>query len=185
MLSQEFGGALADEADAQSINHAFQRQLAAGGDLVEHVLGGLFAHALELQEVVAGEAIEVGDVLDHAAVGELVDQSVAHALDVHYSARGEVEDGFAQLGRAVGVHAAVVGLALGAHDNTAALGTLLGDWNRFFGLAVRLDINNFRNDVTAAFYSHGVTDVYSQTVNFIPVVKRGAGHSRPADADRL
>ena len=99
VLGQKLRGALADHADAQAVDHALQRQLLRVFDFVENVLRRLVAHALQAEQIVFGELVDVGDVLHQAAFGELRDQRVAHAVNIHDAARGEVQDGSEQFGR--------------------------------------------------------------------------------------
>ena len=58
------------------------------------------------------QPVEVGNVLDQAALDELIDQRFAQAVDVHHVARGEMQNRPLQLCRAVRIDAAMVGLAL-------------------------------------------------------------------------
>ena len=92
-------------------------------DAGEQVVGLLFAHAFEGEHGVAlaVEREDVAEGVEQAGVGELVDDFLAHAVDVHLAAAGEVDDPFAELGRAFGVDAVAarfVGLAerLGSGD---------------------------------------------------------------------
>src|SRR5207253_7008922 len=126
MLGQEFGGAFAHEADPEPINHTFHRSLLASLDFVEHVLCRLLAHAFQLEKIVLGQSVDIGDILDHAAVGQLVDQCIAHTLDVHHSSRGKVQNTLPQLGGTVCVHAAMIGLAFGSNHVAAAYWAAFG-----------------------------------------------------------
>jgi general secretion pathway protein D len=61
-LGQEDGGALADEADAQSGDDSRQRVLAGAVDIADHVAGALDAHALQVDEVGEFQVVEIGHV---------------------------------------------------------------------------------------------------------------------------
>ena len=83
MLGQELRRALTDKTDAKTVDHAFQRQLLRALDFIQNILRGLFAHAFELQQIGLSQFVNVGDVFHHAALGKLIDQRVAYAVNIH------------------------------------------------------------------------------------------------------
>src|SRR5215813_1915469 len=93
----------------------------AGGNLVEQILRGLFAHALEFREGVQLQRIQVGDVLHQSGVDKLIHELVTEPIDVYSVAAGKVPQRFFPLGGAGGVDAAVGDFAFGAVDDAAAL----------------------------------------------------------------
>ena len=66
MGGEELGGALADEADAKAEQETGEARALRLLDLVEKGLRGLFAHAVELEEVFLAERVEVGEGADEA-----------------------------------------------------------------------------------------------------------------------
>ena len=85
----------------------------------EQLVGADLGEALEREQLLAGERVEVGGVGDQPVRGELADRALAEALDVHRPARGEVDDPLVALVRARRLDAAGVGLALEAHERAA------------------------------------------------------------------
>ena len=111
-------------------------------DAGEQVVGLLLAHAFEREHGVAlvVQREDVAERVEQAGVGELVDDFLAHAVDVHLAAAGEVDDPLAELGRALGVDAVAarfVGLAerLGRGDRLRLAAFLGGP--RLFALDLR------------------------------------------------
>ena len=124
MLGDNAGGRRADVMNAQPGQHAGQAAALWRLDAGEQVVGLLFAHAFEREHGVAlaVQREDVAERIEQAGVGQLVDDFLAHAFDVHLAAAGEVDDPFAELGRALRI------------DAVAA---------RFVGLAERLGSGNF------------------------------------------
>ena len=129
-LGQNLRGSLADERNAQAIQHARQRLLARRVDVPQDFLGRLLPHAFELQQLLERQIVNIRHALDQAARDQLVHQHVAHAIDIHDAARGEMRNGFLQPRRAVGIDAAAGRLALFAHDLAAAHRAMLGHAKR-------------------------------------------------------
>ena len=157
-------------------------------DLVENVLRRLLAHAFEREQLVEREGVDVGDGFHQPTIDELVDERVAHALDVHHAARGEVQDALAQLRRAVGVDAAVVGFAFDADDVASAFGAAFGHVKLAVSARVVLVVDNLhdlRNNVAAALDQDVVADLDAEIVDEVHVVQRGAGDGGAADEHRL
>ena len=61
---KELGGALADEADAKGEEETGEARGLRESDLIEQGLSGLFAHAVELEQVFLAERVEVGESAD-------------------------------------------------------------------------------------------------------------------------
>ena len=49
-----------------------------------------------VNKLLFGEIVKIGDALHHAAIHQLIHQRIAHAIDIHHAARGEVQNGFLQ-----------------------------------------------------------------------------------------
>ena len=62
-------GALADEADAEAEEDAGEAAVFDVADLCEERVGGLFADAFEREQLLALEAVEVGDGVDERLAG--------------------------------------------------------------------------------------------------------------------
>src|SRR5580704_13049071 len=177
MHSQELRRAFADETDAEAVDHALEGQLLGAFDLIENVLGGFVAHPIERQQVFFGQLVDIGDVLYQLAVGELSDQSVSQAINVHDAARREVQDGLTEFGGAVGVDTPVVSFAFGADDVASADGASFRHVERFVaaGMVFVFDYaRDFGNHVAATFHFHPVADFYAEAVDLVHVVEGGA-----------
>src|SRR6185312_13717199 len=99
-----------------------------------------------------------------------------------------MQNGLAQLGRALLVHAAMIGLAFGAHDMSAANWALVRHVKRLMSARVVFVVNHardFRNDVAAALNFNPVTDLHAQAFNLVHVVQSGATHRGATDGNRL
>jgi len=72
-------------------------------DVADDIGGGFRAHALQRRQVFGPQIVEVGHALDYSAVHQLIHQRIAHAVDIHDGARGEVQHRFLQPRGAVGV----------------------------------------------------------------------------------
>ena len=115
----------------------------------------------------------------------MIHQHVAHAVDIHDTARGEMQDGFLQPRRAVGVDAAAGRFAFFPHHFAAADRAMFGHAERPALAALAHDAHHFRNHVAAAFHQHTIADLDSQPLDFVFVVQRGARDGDAADVDGL
>src|SRR5262249_33556969 len=89
MLGQELRRRLADVPDAERGQEAGQQRVLAPLQLAFEVVGGFFRHAVEPGKLLGRERVEIGDVLYHAALDELVDELLTEPLYVHRAARAE------------------------------------------------------------------------------------------------
>src|SRR3984957_7886936 len=94
-------------------------------DLVDDVLRGLVGKSLKTKQVVLTQLVNVSNILDQAFLRELRNERVSHAVDIHHAAGGKMTDGFMELGRAIGIYAAIINLTLGANHFCPTHRTLL------------------------------------------------------------
>ena len=127
------------------------------------------------------QVIEIGHVAHDAAIHQLIDERLSHAIDIHDAAGGEVEQGLLEAGGTVGIDAAAGGLALLAHHLAAADGAMGGHAERLPVRALGGDADHFGNDVAGAFDHHLVADLQAEALDLILVVERGAGDGDAAD----
>src|SRR5205814_346482 len=139
-----------DKADAQSDEHPGERILLRFFNTSMDVLRGLFAHALELHQLFDGEVINIRHALDQAAVDELIDESVAHAIDIHDRPGCEMADRFLEPRGTVGVDAARGGLVLFSDDVSATDRAVLRHAEGVAAFALLSDTHDFRDHVAAA-----------------------------------
>ena len=115
-------------------------------------------------------------------------QSIAHAIDIHHATRRKMQNGFTQLRRTIGVHAAVVHLPFGANHVPAANRTPLRHMK--FSVAARMILivdyaRDFGNHVPSALDLDPVADLHAQAINLVHVVERGAADRGSTDGNRL
>src|SRR5580704_2630356 len=184
MLGQKLRSAFADHSDAESVDHALERKFFRILNFVENVLGRLVGKSIEAEQIFLREVVNVGDIFYQTLVDQLSNERFAHSVDVHDTARGEMEDRPEQLGWAVGVDAAVIHFALGADDLGAAYRTFLGHDERLVPartVFVCDDLGDFRDNVAAPLDLHPVADFHAQALDLIHIVQRGIAHRGAAD----
>ena len=125
MSSQQIGHLAADVADAKRDQDPGQWPLFAGLDRGEEVRHALFAHAVQLDQVLALEVVDVGDIPYEALLDEHGALPRAHALDIDRAPADEMLDQPYQLRGAARVHAEGDRFVLGADDRLAAARTLV------------------------------------------------------------
>src|SRR5204863_10142211 len=119
--------------------------------------------------------------------GELLDQRVAHTVYIHDAAGGEMQNGLAQLGRTVGVDAAVIGFAFGAHNLRAAFRTSLRHVESLVsaGMIFVFDyLGDFGNDVSTTLYLHPIADLDAEALDLVHVMKSRVANGGAANRDR-
>ena len=188
MLRQKLCGALANKPCPQTVNDALKRKPLGGFDLRQHVFRRLLAHALELQQVVFCQLVEIGDILDQASFGKLIYQGIAEAVDIHDVTRGKMQNRALQLRWTIRIHATMVRLARRSHHVAAAHRAVLGHCE--IPAAARMlfifdDLHHLRNHISAALHFDPVADLHSETIDLIHVVQRGARNRRAANRNRL
>ena len=98
-----------------------------------------------------------------------------------------MDQALAQLGRAVGVHATVVHLALGADHGAVALGAQGREVKikRSAGVIGVLDrLDDLGNHIAAALDTHPIAHQQAEALDEVGVVQRGAAYRGAADEDR-
>ena len=106
--------------DAEPDEHAPQRPLLRPLDRVDEQLRRALADPLERHELVDGERVDVGRVLEQPGVDELAHALLAEPFDVERAAARPVHEPLHALRGTVDIDAVVVGLALEAHERLAA-----------------------------------------------------------------
>jgi hypothetical protein len=150
-------------------------------DIAQNVGGRFGAHALQREQLLGGERIQIGHAVGQAAIHQLIHQRLAHAIDIHHAARGEMQNRLLEPRRAVDVDAAAGGLALFAHHRAAANRARFGHAERLAHGALRADPHHLGNHVAAALDDHLVADLQAQPLDLVFIVQRGAGHGHAAD----
>ena len=132
-------------------------------------------------------AVEVGDLPDQAFLEELVDERLSQSVDVHGPARGEMEDGFPDPGRAGRVDASGDGFSFRPEDGRSADGALLGPGEGFLFSRPPLlhHRNDVRDDVAAPLEEDDVADADVLAPELVLVVEGRAADRRAGELDRL
>src|SRR5262249_35597867 len=151
-----------------------QWKLFGAFNLLKQISCRLLTDALQAEQLRLVNLIDISDVLHQLLVRKLVYERLAHAFDIHYAARGKMQQPFPQLGRTIGVDAPVVSLTLGAYNHAAALRTMLrklelamASWMIF----VFDHAHDFRDHITAPLNHHVVADEDAQAVDLILIVE--------------
>ena len=92
----------------------------------DHVGRRLLAHPLERGQLLGGQRVDVGGVLDQARRHRLIDQRLAEPLDVHRAARGEVLEAAAQPRRTARVLAAPDRFLFASCSGVSQIGQVVG-----------------------------------------------------------
>ena len=155
--------AFANKADAQAIDHPLQSQLLGIFNFLQYIFRRLVAHALEAEQLAFRQLVNVGNIFHHALVCELRDQRVAHAVNVHHSPRGEMQNRLSQFGRTLLVHAAMIGFTLGPYHMATADRAALGHFKRLAPARMIFVVENpcdLWNHVAATFDFHPVANLH-------------------------
>ena len=196
MLRQQLAHALAHVTDAQGEQHAAEGLFLGVHELAHHLLGGLLPHGdgvarthallgvvggvpaprLQARDVVYGEGIEVGHVVNQAGLEHLVHQLVADAVDVHAAAAHPVQQALLELCRAVERDTAVGHLALFVHHGAAAHGTARGHLpgQRVCGALVGHRPHDLGDHVARLVHHDRVAHAHVLAVHLVDIVQRGA-----------
>ncbi len=173
--------------DAQAEDQVVQWASPGDLDLRRQVRRGLLAHPLERREGLWLEMVEIGDVAHHATLGELLDEGIAQALNVHRAAGRIVQQSLADLGRAGGVRTVAGDFLVPAHRLGVADGTAQRHPESLSsGDPLRdNDLDHLGNDLSRLLDQDGVTLAHVLAFDLVLVVQRGARHGRPRERHGL
>ena len=196
VLCQQLAHALAHVTDAQREQHAAEGLFLGVHELAYHLLGGLLPHGdgvarahallgvvgavpasrLQARDVVYGEGIEVGHVVNQTGLEHLVHQLVADAVHVHAPAAHPVQQALLELCRAVERDTAVGHLALFVHHGAAAHGTARGHLprQRVCGALVGHRPHDLGDHVARLMHHDRVAHAHVLAVHLVDIVQRGA-----------
>ena len=131
MLGQKLGRGLPHIANPQGKNEAGQGRGFTALDGADDIGRGFFREALQRDQVVFGEAVEIAHLFYQAGVHQLVHDLFPQAVNVHGGLGGEMADAPFQHGNAVRVGAAGDGLAGRTHQGRRAHRAVAGHFERF------------------------------------------------------
>ena len=188
VLGEVFSRGFAHEADAQSEQHAPERDFGRAADRPDDVVGRLLAQPRQRRELLGTQVVQVGDVVQQGVVVQQFDGLLAQALDVHGLAADEVEDASDDLGAAAALIGAVVfRLAFVAHQRRAALGAAVDVAERpAVGRTLRkLHARDLGDDLAALLHVDHVARADVQQGHLLGVVQRRAAHGGSGQQHRI
>src|ERR1041384_284881 len=103
LAGQDISDAGADVGDFQAGKETIKAAGFGALDGIDDVLSAFIAHAFQLQKLVLGQTIEIGEGLDQTIVNELLDELLADLLNVHLVAAAEPLEALLEGTRAVAV----------------------------------------------------------------------------------
>ena len=106
-LRDRLGGHGADVRDAEPEQHAAERALPGVRDRGDHVLGGALLEAVELEQLLDRQLVEVGRAPHQPELPEARHQALPDAVDVERAARDEMAQALEAAARAERIGAAV------------------------------------------------------------------------------
>src|ERR1017187_4352679 len=128
-------------------------------------LGGLLANGRTQEQVLSLQPVNISQSLHDALIDKLINQRFPNVINVHHTARREVQDATSKPGRAVDIDATVVNFAFGAHNRCPALRAFLFHVKQLISarmLFITDDLHHFWNHIAAALDLDPVTDLHAQ-----------------------
>ena len=175
MAGNVAGGGFTYVADADSEEDALEGYFPGFLQTLQKALDALFLPAFELEQLRAGEGIQVGRGVHQVEVVELLHGGFS-GEDVHGFAGQKMQDAALDLGGASGrVGAEPAGFAFGLYERRTAVGTYLGEL-RLLGSGFALGLFHTRDlgdDFTALLHVHPVSFVDVQGTDLVFVHQRG------------
>ena len=179
------GGHPADVGDVQPEEHAAERDRLRRLDRSDRVRRRDLGEAVELEQLLLGQPVELGQRADEAEVPEPAHELLADAVDVGGGLH-PVDQRLEPARRAGAVRAAVHRLALGLDDLRAAERAVRRHRERLRALAVRPGRpDDLRDHVAGALDDHVVALADLLAVDVLLVVQRRARDRDAADLDGL
>ena len=177
LVGEEVGDAVTDVVDREPGQQAGQAAVFARRDAVDEILGRLFAHPLQFDELVQREAIQVRDGADETGVDELLDDLLAQPLDVHGAAARKGAEHLLGLGRTLAATGAAIEDAVTDH-RAAARGTCRRKLKDLFAAGARLGLgaHHIGNDLAGLLDDDRVADADVLGLDKVGVVKTGPLH---------
>src|SRR5680860_623314 len=175
-------------ADVDPDQHTSQSLRLGFFDRLDQVRRGHLTDALQGDELVGGERVDVTGIVEKTRLHELADTLLAQTLDVHGRATREVDDPLDPLRRAVDVHAVGVRLALETHQSLTAYRARLRELPA--AASTRLAPGDHRthhlgDDVTRLAHRHQISDPHVAACHLVFVVERREADGGPSDEHRL
>lgn len=189
MTGEGFGDPDPDVENAESKDQAPEVAGLTRMEPFQQVLGGLFAHTFECQEIGLREPVEIGDIVCEVFLNELSDEHFATAFDVHGGAGAPMLEATADLSWAIWVEAAeddiwLAGSALSG-GGARAFGAEGGKFERDFGAGAFIgdDADDGWDDLAGFFDDDDIAYADIFPAEFIFVVEGGAADGATGEVD--
>src|SRR6266566_2631867 len=172
-------------ADVQAEDEAPEGTMFACFDGGEHIIRAFGFDTFQGKELVARQAVVIGNVVDVADLYQLLAALLADSFHVHDG--DEVEQAFEAARRALLVRAIGHGLVGNAHDGGAAQRAVLGQVVDFFVARAAFDnrLDHLGDDFARALHQDPVADAQVFALDIALVVQGGARNHDAANIDGL
>ena len=186
-LGQDLARLLPHLADAEGKEQPGQVLALGLLDGGEQVLGGFFAHALQLGHVLLAEEIQVAGGLDQPRLYQVLHHRDAQTLNVHGIPAGKVGQVAQQLSGTLGPGTADVGAVLIPGHRRAAFGAHIREavGHGVIGPLFHHHGQYLRDDLPRLAHQHGIADADVLLGDKILVVEGGIGHRGAGQTHRL
>ncbi len=146
--------------------------------------GGLVGKALQVEQVFLCKVIDIGNILDQTFFKQLIDQGLAHAVNVHYAARREMQNRAEKFCGTVSIDAAIIDFTLHSHSFRVAYQARLGRRNILISARmILIHFDHFRDHVAAPLDANPVADLYAEAFNLVHVVQSSIADGCAADGN--
>src|SRR5579883_3185184 len=187
MLRDQLRALLAHIANVECEEQARERALLTRLDGLEHIIRALLLDALQRQQLLAGQRVEIREGLDQASLNQLFTHTLADALNIHCAFRDEVPQtlqvacGTGQIGTVGHRHICF------ALDGSPADRAIVGQMVDLLVAGAALDhrFDDLGNHLAGALDQHPVADAQVFALDIALVVQGGPLDGYAANVDRF
>ncbi len=186
-LGQKPGHLGAHVGDAQGEEHPGQGPLLAGINVARDLGGQLISHALQRQELLFLQIVQVGQVLDQPLANKDPTPLLPQAIDIHRPLADEVLEQLQELGWARGIGAAMHGFSRRFHHRAAAHRAVAGHLEHplLTGASGHHRAHHLGDHIAGPLHHHPVADADVFAPDVLFVVQRCLPHRGAAHHHRL
>src|SRR5260221_82954 len=186
-LGDRGGGLLPHEAYAQPKEDTRERLRLALRDAPGQVGGAFLLKAVQREDALQGEVVQIGEVVDQPGVEEALHQRLAQTANVHRVALDEMLDPLDLLRRAIGVDAVGDGFAGAAHGRLLAHRARRGKFPDALAAVAQVGegLDHLGDHVAPPLDDDGIADAQIAGGDVVLVEERRVGDGDAADAHWL